>query len=108
MKFFDCPLTGQKLVDFAGIVHPRKDPVRKFEFGREGREGLSITLSVPMEYGDVHKTVTVDVVCFNPSEFPDILKLKLKSGVKVRVFARKTDNGLTIGGASDVEVVKSI
>lgn len=108
INIYESPLTGKVKVDFAGVVHSRKNPVRTFEYGQLNKPALAITLSVPVSYGDVHTTETVDIVCFNPREFDAILKLKLKSGVRVKVLANKTDNGLSIGGSSDIEVIKAV
>lgn len=108
INVFESPLTGKVKIDFTGVIHTRKDAVRTFKYGALDKPAMAVTVSVPVQYGEVHTTEIVDVVCFNPVEFDAIVKLKLKAGVKVKFFANKTENGLSIGGASDISIVGKI
>lgn len=102
-----CPLTGEEHPEIEAVIASRKNAVRPLPYG-DGKEGLVLTLAVPVEFGTKHKIKHVDIVCFSDDAIKQIVKLKLKSGSRVRVFTKRTNRGFQINEASDIEVVKAV
>ena len=106
MEQFACQVTGETYFALKGTI-AKERPIREFTYG-ENKTGLNISVMIPLELFGKTRIRRLDLVCFNPEEQSLILKKKFKAKDKVEIIARKTERGLALDSAEDINKPKAI
>jgi hypothetical protein len=104
MDTYRCELTGIEFVKFQAKVLAE---VREFSYQGD-KTALNLSVETPIEVFGKKRNQRIDLVCFTEDEISKIVKLGLKRSQPVELIARRTERGLALDSASDIQKIKAI